>query len=112
MWSELSMNNTFTPYVIGRGSFCDGCIYYEICGNQKHKIIICSILMQIQLWVQHRDMYTLTTKDIIRIIRGASTSVLHELADRPLQLPAEIHAVILDELNNREEYCADMEMRL
>lgn len=106
------MNNTFTPYVIGRESFCDGCIYYEICGNQKHKIILCSILMQIQLWLQHRDVFTLTTKDIIRIIRGASTSVLHELVDRPLQLPTDITVVILDELNNRESYHDEMEMRL
>lgn len=112
MWSELSMNNTFTPYVIGRGSFCDGCIYYEICGNQKHKIIICSILMQIQLWVQQRDMFTLTTKDIIRIIRGASTPVLHELVDCPLPLPTDITVVVLDELRNRETYRDDMEMRL
>lgn len=106
------MNNTFSPYVIWRESFCDGCIHYEICGNQKHNIIVCSILMQIQLWVQHRDMYTLTTKDIIRIIRSASTPVLHELVDCPLPLPTDLIVVVLDELKNREEYHDDLEMKL
>lgn len=102
------MNHDKYPYIFNCEKACDGCINYLICGHQEHNIVICPILMQIRLWMQNDEYFT--TEVIIRNIRGASTYILHILID--YALPTEIHAVILDELNNRETYRNDTEMRL
>ena len=102
------MNHDKYPYIFNKEKVCDGCINDMICGHQEHNIIICPILMQVQLWMQNDEYFT--TEVIIRNIRGASTYILHMLIDYPL--PTEIHAAILDELNNREAYHDDTEMRL
>lgn len=104
------MGNINTLIWANSKSFCDGCIEYDVCCKiQFHNKIICPIKSRILLWSKI-NVLIMTKDEIIKMIRGGSTPLLHELLH--CNLPTELNAVVLDELKKRDSYDVHGEMRL